>query len=51
MGVCSVNCILNGWEDFKNSELKKRHRVHGAFSFLIGILALVVSFVFSIGVK
>lgn len=51
MGVCSVNCILNGWEDIKNSELKKRHRIHGAFSFLIGIFALVVSFVFSMGVK
>jgi hypothetical protein len=51
MGVCSVNCILNGWEDVTNSELRMGHRIYGVFSFVVGVFALVVSFIFSIGIR
>lgn len=51
MGVCSVICISNGWEDIHDYELKRRYRVQGIFSFVAGIFAMTVSFIFSVMVK
>ncbi len=51
MGVCSMLCTLNGWEDIHNYDLKMRHRVQGVLSFGAGIYAMIVSLIFSVLVK